>query len=167
MWKRNSMSGNMLENHHENRKSWPNGCITSYEPVPHPCPSNHYRGYEKKIMKNTEKKRGGGYLVFLPIQPLLQFGLFTHNRFPSLCKFTYKNWLVTLRKLQKSQHREKHISKQLPSLQRTSWCTSMEYYTAATSLKVKKKNNTAAWGYLHKRLALMYLLSHTERQVVI
>lgn len=58
------------------------------------------------------------------------------------------------RKLQESKHGGRHVSEQLPSLQRTSRHTSMEYYTAATSHKVKK-TNTAAWGYLHKRLAPM------------
>lgn len=148
----------------QNPKSCPNPCISGHDPVPYLCPSNHYRGYEKKMMMSMEKKKKR-YLLFFPIHPLLQFGLFTHNCFPSLFIEMHIRKL-SLKKLQESEHGGRHISEHLPSLQRTSRYPSMGYYTAATSLKVKKKIQLHEVTYVRDWLQCFFL-SHTERHVVI
>lgn len=99
------------------------------------------------------------YLFSFPIHPLLQLGLFIHNSlFLSLRKCTQENSFVTPRKLHKSSAQERHVSEQLPGLQRRSQNTSVQH------LHSQGQNNQHTCRRLPtERSAQVCLLPHTRK----
>lgn len=127
MWKRISMSENTLQNPHK---------IRSLAQIPSSFAMILSLTYLQVIItweKDYDKyaKKSG---IFLSCTSLTAIWAVYPQFFMHIQKLTCDS-----QETPRKQAQGKHLSKRLPSLQKTSWCTSMKYSTAATSLKVKEK----------------------------
>lgn len=134
-------------------------CIISHNPVPYLCPSDHYRGYEKKMMTSREKK---AVSVFLPYKSSTAIWTVYPQFFSLFMQMHLRKLICECKGAPQKLSTGEAVSEQLPGLHRRSQNTSGQHIS---KLKVKT-TNTPAGGYPQRHQLCCVSYPTRERQVV-